>query len=467
MGTLGGSFGIGVGTKALEGAAIASLPPVPFPSSGALTLGAANALLSSWYGQQSGAFVSQMAAWLKARGISSGYFSFTQDVEIQKEGVATPSKEVAVWSGMVQPSGNAMYGAPQIVDSAPTFLDVVYWSMAASSDLPAGWAYQQAGQLEWRVVDAAFTPLTSWSSIQTGGAYDESETDQSTNSQALLCLVDRTGLSGCPGTTNVRDLMDQAGASGSMLTYVRQLHPVYQPIPDGSGDVQPVISYEYDQRNWMCTYLENKGSVGYELTGSVDRFYVSVAAPRYTASPVATAQFNALSATQPFDLTVQGPALGGQDPSAVLISPLPPTPGSELWSIPSYQASRAVYIAPLYTPPPQTVTSTYTYQEPVQLYSPGDFGIGSDSDSNSVASVPVPPAPATVLSATLLYASSCSSETCDWLNGAVSVTVQYQTVISGCADPNAPLPPPAITSSELMVFNLCALSGSGCYIGGG
>jgi hypothetical protein len=361
--TANGAFGINTNVNTVPGASVAVLPKAG-GLAGTVSRESALQAIGYWHDSAAQPFINQISTYLRAKGISQGYFNFSQEVNIST--ATGVRKQIIAWSGFVESSGRAVYGKPKLADPDPTLLEVVYWSRKADSELPEHWTYNEAGKLSYRVMNYKFEPLTNWTHLDTAGAFDEPDDEQSTDSHAIKCLVDTTGLTGCPSNPNVRKLMAQTGSTGAVLTYVRQLEPVYVAASDDpdSEEVEPVTAYSYDDRVWMCDKLENSGSFGYLLQGAADMFLVTESSPRYTHLPLAQTPFEAISASEPFKVQATKAELGTNHPAAVLLSPFK---DKAIWRIPSPEASKAVNIAPIRVNPTEGTASMSPISSDVYL----------------------------------------------------------------------------------------------------
>lgn len=339
-------FDLSSNVVTVQGAPIAVLPRVEI--SGVMTLAAAKQQVKTWFSYVPNGFTRSMGSWLSARGISHGTFSFSQDVNIRMES-GLIKKQIIAWTGFVDNTGKGNYGAPQIVDPDPTFVEAQYTSKSADTMLPSNWHYEGAGMLRYRVLDMRGAVVQGWREIDTAGAFDESEADMGDDSHAVRCLVDRSGETGCAPMTNLRDVMESTGSGAALLRYVRQLEPVYEPSTDpaaGPDEFEPVRVYSYEDRLMTCEILQNTGNFGYLLQATSTIYAVNESEPRYVHQRIAEEDIEAISPVDAFDHTVPIGAIGSMHPAEALISPFD---GSTIWHIDSKEGRAALSIAPIRT----------------------------------------------------------------------------------------------------------------------
>lgn len=380
--TTAAGFGLNTNVTELPGAQVVDLPKV-VGVSGALSKAQVQEAIKYWHTFSRDKFLADMAAWMRTKGVSHGYFNFTQEVNVTTtNGVR---KQNIAWSGFVDSTGKGTYGAPRLIDPDPTMLEVMYWSKRSDDSLPADWSFADGGKLKYRVLDRTFKPLSVWTEVDLYGAYDETDEEQSTQSLAIQCLVDSTELTGCPAAPTVRKLIEETGASGALLKYARRLQPVYEKPagePEDSEVVTPVRAYSYEDRVWLCDSLENSGEFGYLLESTVDTYWVAEGAPRYSGTVLTSERTEALSQTESFKVTATAEQLAGRHPGTVLISPFG---DGAVWNIPSPEAESAVDIAPIrinpvtgassaMTPPTSDVYVSVTASGDARHYTIGSVG---------------------------------------------------------------------------------------------
>ncbi len=230
------------------------------------------------------ALVQALRTYAASTGAATAAFNLDQRVRIA--GSARPSH--LVWTMVIDAGGRAFYGNPRLHDEHPLLLYALYTPKSVAQGLPASWAYPDAGALKYQLVDQRMEPQTAFTVVDTGGAFDEPGdlSGGPVDPDALLkCLVDRASSPGCPaGYPDVRGLIDQSGASGAMLDYVRTLKPLYDSVetPPGSGEFEHSarVSLQIDSRKVElsgCGNIRytNQGAYGFALQEATDRFYVS------------------------------------------------------------------------------------------------------------------------------------------------------------------------------------------------
>jgi len=336
--TSSAGFGIDKNAVKLSGMPVAGLPRVNvgYPTTQVAALNAAQ----SWMTASMPSFRTQVGAYIKSQGISSAFYSFSQEIMVN-----TPvglKKRAIGFNVTIDHSGRPLYGAPKIIDPDPTILEATYIPKRAVEGLPSNWAYPEAGFIKYRLLNKRYEPLTGYTSIDTGGAFDEVPENGDADAQ-LRCLIDRTS-GACSGPTDIRTLSDQTGASMIILDYVRLLEPDYEELPDGTMQARGAISY--DARLWDCTSYINRGYFGYVLRMRADRYSVT---PSAAGTPYQLIQqFGGLtiSPSEPFNKAVSISSLNGQHPDSVVISPHPGD--NALWSRTDTNVMKnVVYVAPV------------------------------------------------------------------------------------------------------------------------
>lgn len=292
-------------------------------------------------------FTRLMGRYLTQKGLSGAYFSFTQGVTVN-----TGKKMVISWTGSIDNAGRAVYGVPKLVDPEPGVIEAVYVPKSVSSELPASWAYEGAGMLQWRLLNHRLVPLTNWKVIDTQGAFDsvvDLADEQSIEEDARLkCLVDLR-YPGCSGPIDLRTLMSNNAAKFAILDYVSVLEPVYaedetedQEEADDTSEAgpppTPVSAITYSDRHLTCDTLVNKGAFGYVLKSSVARYYVedsgeideaSGAPEPYSYSPIGQFAELSISPVETFAKEIPREQLGTLNLDRYLISPFPNV--TEMW----------------------------------------------------------------------------------------------------------------------------------------
>jgi hypothetical protein len=144
----------------------------------------------------------------------------------------------------------------------------------------------------------------------------------------LKCLVNRASSAACPaGYPDIHGLIDQTGASGAMLDYVRTLKPLYDSVetPPGSGvfEQSARVSMQIDRRTVEfsgCGNIRyaNAGAYGFALQEATDRFHVSAEG---TYSQVNRFTNTRLSPTQTYSKEMGLPRSAYATLSSHIISP--------------------------------------------------------------------------------------------------------------------------------------------------
>lgn len=221
---------------------------------------------------------------MQANGVGTANFSLMQRVVVA--GTATP--QILVWSMVVYRSERPVFGDPRLVPSIETTLHVVHTPLRVAAGLPVGWAYPDAGTLQWRILDRQGAPLTGWSSITIGNAYDEPESNGGAvdPDRGLKCLLAPTTTIGCPrAVANVASLMNQTGHTRAIVDYRRALQPAYDQIesPPGSRRFEQVarVAVAVNRRELApssCGAGEyrNEGAYGFELAEQVERYAATI-----------------------------------------------------------------------------------------------------------------------------------------------------------------------------------------------
>lgn len=322
---------------------IGQLPiiPLPNPTIQAAAIEKAN----YWLSLQGNSFMNSVGRYLKAKGISSAFFSYTQEFNMTTD--AGVKKKSIAWNATIDPNGRAIYGNPKIIDSDPIYIHAVYQPKAVVDGLPSNWAslYPYAGKVRYMVLNKRFEQLTTIMEIQTNGEFDA---DRSGNNDKVSCLMDMRYAGCAAGTIDMRTLMDKWGASGVFLDYIRQLEPVYTTDSNGDQVAQGAISY--DTRILSCEKLKNSGFYGYLLTLSAERYYGEPTFPLVTYKPMQQFQAKAISPTEPFskETDFANMKTGGVNPDQFVIDWLPNS--NRLLNRKNAQdMANVIYIAPLVT----------------------------------------------------------------------------------------------------------------------
>lgn len=313
---------------------------------------------------QEARLATDLSAYLASIHADRAYFTYDQ--EVMPVGAAHSMR--LVWTFTVDSSGAATYAAPQILDTDPVMIYMVYTPSAVAAGLPAGWAYPNAGVLQYQLRNTAGTALSNWVSINTYGAFDEPQSGGAAvdPDAGVKCLVDATS-GGCPqGYPDAKTLIATHGAMYAILDYVRMVQPEYtqQESPPGSGQyVQvPVMSMSVNSRVFDTDYCSlsytNQGQYGYTLLNQTDRYYVPASG---AYAQIGSYQGTSISPTQSYsytrtDLTASQQALV----STLIIDPTSPMGGY----LTAADVPNLVYLAPItenqcIPPPPPPPPCTY------------------------------------------------------------------------------------------------------------
>ena len=223
-----------------------------------------------------------LQAYMSANGIGIGYFSLSQQVRVL--GSAEP--QLLVWQMVVYTGQRPIFNDPVLISTSNATLQIAYTPQRLPLPLPGGVTPPNPGTLQWRTVDSNGGPLTDWTVINVGGAFDEPDpsTGRIDPDAGLKCLLNRAP--SCPAATNAQDIMTQTGFSNATVDYRRNLTPVYDAVesPPGSRTYiqQARISLSLTSRTFeaapLCTgsrYV-NRGNYGLTLQDQVDRYRASI-----------------------------------------------------------------------------------------------------------------------------------------------------------------------------------------------
>lgn len=246
---------------------------------------AANQWAASAAAQQFGQAV---AAYMRQNGIGTAMLAFTQTLQVPPppagfastvpsgtidpgtaSGTAPSSpgtQTVSVtYSMSIDQNGRVLAAAPTVANANSTTLQVQYTPYQVVSPFPADWGYANAGELRYRLLDANNNALTTWTTIQTDGAFDSAYGSASSANQ-VQCLLQRSKGTGCSGPTDVAQLLRQTGASQATVTYLYQVQPNY--VPTGGGASVPVLAESVDTRSLQCSATKSATGSGCDLSCS-------------------------------------------------------------------------------------------------------------------------------------------------------------------------------------------------------
>lgn len=284
----------------------------------------------TWAQANAARFTEELGSWLAAQKLSGGHYAFTQELEVASaEG---PQKRTLYWAAMAGTKGQTLYGNPVLADEQPTFIEVLYVSLAAGEGLPAHWKFESGGQLSWRKLDKNFQPVGDMVTLDVHGAFDTPANAEDPDA-ALRCLMDERN-TGCPNAgVSVRALLVQARASAALVDYVHALEPKYVPagscVIDGSTESdceRADVAVRYTERTWSCAGLSNKGAFGFGLTARASRYLAALDEPLVQYQLLTEQVREAISPTESFDRFVARAQVGTTNPDSVLISPFTAAP---------------------------------------------------------------------------------------------------------------------------------------------
>jgi hypothetical protein len=262
-----------------------------------------------------------LKTWMAANGYKASSFVYQQ--ELTPRGAGRTMK--LIWQVSITDGGRLIYGAPRVIDSDPSYVYITYTSLQATQGLPSTWKYTDAGLMKWQIRRKDGTPVTSWVTINTNGAFDTPESGD-TNA-GLNCIVNKNSSSACiTSYVDAKQLIADSNSNGAIIDYVRQLQPLYDTTIDtatGNTVQSPRMSFAINTRTLTpsdCSHAQyrNAGTYGFTLQSTVDRYTL-----REGENAAQLAQrFNttSLSPTQPFDLT-QNTSLHSNDLQGLVINP--------------------------------------------------------------------------------------------------------------------------------------------------
>lgn len=368
-------FGTTQLTQKLAGSPVAPMSPINFTNP--TTQAQAVSLSSGWVTGQFPSFQTRMAAWLASKGLSAAVFNYTQEIMVST--VAGPRKRSIAFNATIDNRGRATYGNPKVVDPDPTVLEAIYIPFANAAGLPASWKFPEAGQIKWRVLNKRYEPLTGWTAVNVGGAYDELTSDGDPD-RRLACLVDKRNGPGCPGTVDVRELLDAAGATFALVSYVRKVQPDY--TTDAAGNQTAVVAISVNNRLKNCGGYSNWGTYGFTLAMMADQYLARPLSMNTSFDLVQQYSGRSISPTESYYKGVANSWLGGANPDNYIFNP--DYRVTELWSRSNAQQMKGVvYVAPLVVEPgaPPIVFSgviptTITAFDDITMFSwnPGLYG---------------------------------------------------------------------------------------------
>lgn len=311
-----------------------------------------------------------LKALMSAQGYKAANFIFEQSLKP----AGSPSYVKVVWQVTVLEGGRVIYADPRVTDPDPYYVYVVYTSKQVAAGLPSSLAYADGGKFKWQLIKKDGTPLTAMATLDVGGAFDVPIVADGTNYDpdwGVKCLANVTSGS-CPtvaGFSDVKTLISNNSASGSVIDYMRKLEPVY--TDKGDGTQQAVMSISFDSRNLThnnsCSNgtFRTQGRYGLTLSSTYDRFsYDGLTTPVLSGRSSTTS----FSPTQTFDNSqATSSSAAGLGNSA--INPFNPSSGL----VDASTIAGVTYIAPV-----SQDGSTGLYQESINYN--GVYRVCSSSD---------------------------------------------------------------------------------------
>lgn len=339
-----------------------------FPVSGIPILSVTNPALRSkilddaeiWGNPSMSAFATRAGKWLREQGISSAFIHYTQEVSVAPDPQlindddaapvppGPPKKMMLSLNGTIDRNGRAIYGKPKLLDPDPVFLEVMYVPASAKAGMPSGWNYDNAGVLQYRLLNTRLEPTTGWGYINARGVYDGIVG----RDDGLICLMDQrnAGCTSIPDIPDVRRMMDATGAAGAFVDYVRTMEPVYS-----NGEAVGAISV--DARIWSCKEYINKGYFGYFLDMRAERYFAEPASPRVSYVLLSKFQAQGISPVEPYTKSILVEDFKGLLGTRPLIPDNymlnPHSEGDPIWVVadviktPKQAGKGVIYVAPL------------------------------------------------------------------------------------------------------------------------
>lgn len=233
--------------------------------------------------------------------VGSGVFIYEQQVRPK----GSPRDMKLSWGVTVTENGFVFAGDPKVVDPDPTTVYMLYTSRAVEAGLPQSWTHTDAGILKWQLRRLDGSPATAWTTVNTGGAFDETA-----DSEFMVnCLANKAN-TGCPTAfVDAKTLIAETASVSAMIDYVRKVAPAYDETLDpstGETIYQPQMSVSYDRREYNRTgcssgSYRNIGRRGYTLKTTVDRYQMAEA--DQSATRVNRFEGTSISPTEHFDLS--------------------------------------------------------------------------------------------------------------------------------------------------------------------
>jgi len=180
------------------------------------------------------------------------------------------------WYLMLAPGGRLLTSEPIVTEEDPTVVYMVYYSKAVGRSLPASYAWSDAGLIKWQLRRYDGTPVTGWSTVDVGGAYDAPDSD---SELGPFCAATAQTLGSCiQGYPSARSLMDANASRKSVIDYVRAVDVSYSPT--ANGESTPDIKISFDTRVYTRSTCSGgtyrcAGEIGYTVVEKIDRYTMS------------------------------------------------------------------------------------------------------------------------------------------------------------------------------------------------
>lgn len=295
---------------------------------------------------------------MSSQGYKAANFIFEQSIKP----VGSPSYVKVIWQVTVLENGRIIYADPRVTDPDPYYVYAVYTSKQVAAGLPSSLAYADGGKLKWQLVKKDGTPLTAMATVDVAGAFDVPTVADDASFDpdwGVKCLANLAS-GACPtisGFADIKALISNNSASGSVIDYVRKLEPVFASKADGTQ--QAVMSISFDSRNLThnnsCTNgtFRTKGRYGLTLDSTYDRFnYDGLTSPVLSGRSSTTS----FSPTQTFDNS-QATSLNVSGLGNYAINPFSPSIGL----VDATTITGVQYIAPVSQDGSSGQTKTFVY----------------------------------------------------------------------------------------------------------
>jgi hypothetical protein len=177
------------------------------------------------------------------------------------------------WYLLIAPGGRVITSNPKVIEEDPTVVYMIYYSKAVGRSLPASYAWADGGLIKWQLRRYDGTPVTSWATVDVGGAYDAPESD---SELGPYCAATAETLGSCTqGFITARSLMSANASRKSVIDYVRAVNVSYNPSTNGESTPDVKISYDtrvYTRTTCTVGTYRCAGSIGYTVVETLDRY---------------------------------------------------------------------------------------------------------------------------------------------------------------------------------------------------